>query len=515
MARTRIGMKALRTVIELHAKTGLSNRQIATAAGVSRPTVAAYIAAYEQSGLSFEEFTTLSDSTVMERFSEPSAAQDDGRQAAVLAFFPYMVTELARVGVTREMLWNEYRTAHPDGYGYSQFCHRYRAWCRAETEVTMTMEHKAGDRMYVDFSGVKRTYRENGVEHEAELFVAILGASQYTYVEAVRSQRKEDFIMANANALYFFGGVPASIMPDCLKSGVTKADRYESEINPDYAEFAHHHGTVIFPARPHSPRDKALVEGAVNIMYTRILAPMRDREFDSLDELNQAISELLEVHNATRFQRLPYSRAELFQSTDKPALKPLPQYRYEYRNVLPGTVGINYHVEVRDERHFYSVPYAYAQKKVTVIRTAYTVEIYFGNDRIAFHRRACGPGYSTLPEHRPAHHRFQLEWTPERLVSWAGQVSIHTKSLVAQILERNAYPDQAFRSCIGVINLSKKYPVERLDIAARMALAEGAVSYQAVKKILEKGRDLVVTADEQRQHVLPFHENLRGQAAYQ
>jgi hypothetical protein len=377
------------------------------------------------------------------------------------------------------------------------------------------MEHKAGDRMYVDFAGAKRRYRENGVDREAELFVAILGASQYTYVEALRSQQKEDFIIGNRNALEFFGGVPQAIVPDCLKSAVSHADRYESEINPDYADFAHHYGTVIFPARPHSPRDKALVEGAVNIMYTRILAPLRDREFESLDELNQAIGELLDAHNAKNFQRLPYSRAELFESIDKPALKSLPMIRYEYTHFRTATVGFNYHIEIREDHHFYSVPYAYARKQVSVAFTARTVEIYHDNQRIAFHKRASGPGYTTQGEHRPAHHRFQLEWTPERIISWAGDISVHTRSLVKAILERAAYPDQAYRGCVGIISLSKKYSIERLDIACRMALTEGCTSYRAVKKILEKGRDLIAAKDDQNQRTLPFHENLRGQSAYQ
>jgi transposase len=513
MARKRIGMKALRQVIELHEKTSLSNRRISVATGVSRPTVAEYIAAYAQSGLSYEDFSKLSETEAIERLSS-STDNTDTRHAAALAFFPYMLTELSRVGVTRELLWNEYRAKHPDGFEYSQFCHHFRTWCRAETEVTLSMEHKAGDRMFVDFAGAKRSYIEKGIEREAEIFVAIFGASQYTYVEALRSQKKEDFITGNRNALCFFGGVPAAIVPDCLKSGVSKADKYESEINPEYADFARHHGTVIFPARPHSPRDKALVESVVNIMYTRILAPLRDRKFYSLDELNAAIDELLEAHNEKRFQRLPYSHAELFESLDKPALKPLPEIRYEYTTFKPATVGVNYHIELREDHHFYSVPYAYADKKVTVACMARTVEIYYDNKRIAFHKRAYAPGYSTEPAHRPAHHRFQLEWTPERIISWAGNVSIHTRSLVIAILERAAYPDQAFRSCIGIINFTKKYPVERIDTAARMALAEGAISYQAVKKILEKERDLVQINDDKKQRPLPFHENLRGQAAY-
>lgn len=514
MARQRIGMKALRLVLELHYNTSLSNRQISTTAGVSRPVVAGYIDAYKQSGIPIDELSTLTDTQLIDRLFS-AGVHVDPRLAAAIDFFPHMLAELPRVGVTREILWQEYRKANIHGYEYSQFCYHFRTWCKADTEVTLTMEHKAGDRMYVDFSGAKRTYRENGIEREAEIFVAILGASQYTYVEALRSQRKEDFITGNRNALYFFGGVPASIMPDCLKSGVSKADKYESEINPAYADFARHHGTVIFPARPHSPRDKALVEGAVNIMYTRILAPLRDRDFDSLEALNEAVWELLDAHNAKRFQKLPASRKELFESIDKPALKPLPERRYELTSFKTATVGFNYHVVLQEENHFYSVPYAYARKEVTIAYTARTVEIYHDNQRIAFHKRASGSGYTTAPEHRPAHHQFYLAWTPERITAWAADVSIHTQSLVKAILERAAYPDQAYRSCVGVINLSKKYSVERLDMAARIAASDGTYSYQAIKKILEKGRDLTAIADEHKQQPLPFHENLRGQDVYQ
>jgi transposase len=513
MARSRISMKALRSVIELHCRSGLSQRQISKATGVSRPVVAQEIAAFIQSGLSLEEFAGLPDAQAVDCLSalKPGSA---GRSAALLTFFLYMIKELPRTGVTREVLWQEYKAKHPDGYEYSQFCHHFRRWCDTETEVTMTMEHKAGDLMYVDFAGSRPSYREGKVEREAELFVAILGASQYTYAEAVRSQSKEDFIMANLNALYYFGGVPAAIMPDCLKSAVTKADKYESEINSDYLEFARHHGTVIFPARPYHPKDKSLVEGAVKILYTRILAPLRNQQFSSLEALNEAIWELLDSHNQKPFQKLPYSRAELFESIDKPALKPLPTYRYQYTHFKPATVAFNYHVEIRADNHFYSVPYRFARKPVTVAITGRTVEIYHGNERIAFHVRAYHPGYTTLAEHRPANHRFVLEWTPERIIAWAGELSVNVKRLVAIILEAAEYPDQAFRSCIGIINLSKKHPLANVDMAARIALSEQRPNYRAIKKLLEDGRVQVAVDDELKQTILPFHENLRGQAAY-
>lgn len=498
----------------MHNSKTVSQRQISTITGVSRPVVAQYINAFIKSGVSVEEFEGFSDSRVLACLSEPKQAID-GRFADLLAFFPYMTTELPRKGVTRDLLWQEYKKTHPDGYRYSQFCYHFKQLCDSEQEVTLRMEHKAGERMYDDFTGFHPTYWDGKVEREAELFVAILGASQYTYTEAVRSQKKEDFIMANLNALYYFGGVPASIMPDCLKSAVSKADRYESEINPDYHQFARHHGTVIFPARPLHPKDKALVEGAVKILYTRILAPLRDKRFDSLEALNEAIWELLEIHNAKPFQKLPYSREELFTSVDKPALKILPEHRYQYTHYRTATVALNYHVEIRADRHFYSVPYRFAHKKVTVAISARTVEIYHENERIAFHVRARHPGYTTLAEHRPAHHRFVLDWTPERIRQWAGDISANVKRLVTIILDTAEYPDQAFRSCIGIINLTKKLPLAHVDMAARMAIREQRHSYRAFKTILESERVKIAVEDEKKQQVLLFHENLRGQCAYQ
>ena len=295
MGRGRSSMKAVRKIIELHVKTGFSNRQISEATGISRPVVAQYIDAYTRSGLTWEAFSTLTDTKAIEQLTLPRQTKDPRYQAAC-AFFPSMLKQMHKVGVTRQMLWAEYKVLHPDGYERSQFCNLFSQWVKAAPDVTMSLEHKAGDRMYVDFAGATRTYLEHGVERQAQLFVAILGASQYTYVEALRSQKKEDFLTANRNALLFFGGAPQAIVPDNLKSAVTKADRYEGEVNQEYDDFARHHGTVIFPARPYAPRDKALVESAVNIIYTRILAPLRDRVFESLEALNKAIGELLELH---------------------------------------------------------------------------------------------------------------------------------------------------------------------------------------------------------------------------
>lgn len=514
MARQRISMKPVRKIIELSTTGKISKRQISRLTGVSRPVVGQYVEAFNASGLGLQDIQAMTDSDLLKRLVKQEAVMDP-RLAQLQACFPGIVKELSRVGVTRELLWVEYRQQNQDGYEYSQFCHHFKTWCGKDPEVTLHIEEKAGERMYVDFTGEQRAYWNNGVECQAELFVAVLGASQYTYVEATPSQRKEDFILANHNALVFFGGAPTAIIPDCLKSAVTTASKYESLINADFEHFAQHHGMTVFPARPHHPRDKPLVEGAVKILYTRVLAPLRDQVFTSLAALNEAIQELLDNHNTAPFQKLPCSRADLFASVDKPALKPLPPIRYELTHTRQATVGLNYHVEIREDHHHYSVPFRYAKHSVTMLYSARTVEIWHDNQRIGFHIRATRPGYTTAVEHRPRHHQYYLEWTPERITAWAADVSPHIKTLVSIMLDRAAYPDQAYRACIGIINFSKKYPIERLDMAARIAIRNQSFSYQALKKILEKNADLIETNADSKQIIFPFHENLRGQAVYQ
>ncbi len=512
-------MKKVRSIIELHGKSKLSNRQIGKAMGLSRPAVAKYLSAFKSSGLSIEEALELPDSVLESRLEGPKKPVDE-RLASARAFFPYMVKELPSVGVTRDILWNEYLKQHPDGFGYSQFCHHFKTWLDADPEVTSHIEHLPGDRMYVDFTGKKLPWHDpiTGLDMEAEVFVAILGASGYTYAEAVVSQKRDDFILCNRNALEFFGGVTASIMPDCLKSAVTKSDKYESDINPEYEKFGRHYQTVIIPARSRKPRDKALVENAVNILYTRVFAPLRNRGIGSLADLNAGIAEMLAVHNATRFQKLPQSRAERFELIDKPALKALPENRYEITRHRFATVQPNYHVEIREDCHYYSVPHTFAGKQVSVYSTARTIEVFHGNVRIAFHLRVT-PGsslrYTTVKEHMPSHHRFYAEWTPERIKGWAASVGLNVKAIVGDIMERAEHPEQGFRSSIGIIGLTKKYSAERVDMACRIARSDGASGYRGVKRVLETGRDLVLIASERQQVPLQFHENLRGQDAYQ
>ena len=316
MAQRKVGMKKVRTIIELHEKSKLSNRQIEKAIGLSRPAVAKYLAAFKNSGLSLGEALELSDSMLEDRLSGPQKAVDE-RLAAAVAFFPLHGQRTILRGRYAGYPVHEYLKQHPDGFGYSQFCYHFKTWLDSDPEVTSHIEHLPGDRMYIDFTGKKLAWHESitGLAVEAEVFVAILGASGYTYAEATFSQQRDDFILCNRNALEFFGGVTASIMPDCLKSAMKKCDKYESEINPEYEMFARHYQTVIVPARSRKPRDKALVENAVKILYIRVFAPLRNREIGSLVDLNAGILEMLAIHNGMRFQKLPQSCAERFEIT--------------------------------------------------------------------------------------------------------------------------------------------------------------------------------------------------------
>jgi len=471
MANRRIRMEKLKEIIRLGSEHHLSNRAIARALKVSRPVVAQYLSDFRASSLTYSEISTMNHDDLLELFSRNQRFEKQ-RYTVLAERFKEYVKELKRPGVTRHLLWEEYRQAHPDGYSYSQFCYHFQVW-QDISDLSMHIEHKAGDKMFVDFTGKKLfvTDPKTGAQREAEVFVAILGASQLTYAEARYTQQKADWIKANENALRYIGGVPRAIVPDCLKSGVIKGDKYDPDINPEYADFARYYDTVILPARPHAPRDKALAENAVKIVYSRVFAPLRNQVFYSLEELNRAIRERLAVHNNRCFQRLQISRQQLFQETEKAVLKPLPVNPYELRSFKSVRVQFNYHVYLSDDGHYYSVPYHYRGKKVKIAYTTMIVEIYHKNTRIAFHKRNLNQNkYTTVPEHMPPNHRFYQDWCPEKILQWAAKKGPNVKELVAKLLARGTYPEQTYKMCLGVINLSKQYSVQRVDQACQRAL---------------------------------------------
>jgi len=513
MANRRVSMRKVRELLRLHQECGLSRRQIARALKISRPVVGQYLSNFRQSGLTYQDTTVMSDDEVME-ILEKGGKRKSERYKALSGRFTYLAGELKRPGVTLELLWQEYKWEHPEGYGYSQFCYHFQVW-RSLSPLTMHIEHKAGEAMFVDYTGKKLTISEEvtGRVREVEVLVAILAASQLTYVEATETQKRQDWIRANENALHYFGGVPQIIVPDCLRSAVARASKYEPDINPVYADFARHYSLAIVPARPHSPKDKAMVESAIKITYRRVFAPLRDHLFYSLEELNQAIRDKLEEHNRMPFQRMKISRWELFEKIEKHLLRPLPQQRYELKEFRHLKVPYNYHIELREDNHYYSVPWQYKGKQVTVIYTSSVVEIYHKNIRIAWHKREPERGYTTLKEHMPPQHRLYIEYSPQEMISRAEGIGGEVGALVEKVLNNNRCRQQAFKVCMGIINLHRGYGPKRLNRACGRALEFNSHSYKVVRRILEKGLDRV-KEESLPSRPLPSHKNIRGNAYF-
>jgi transposase len=382
----------------------------------------------------------------------------------------------------------------------------------------MHLEHKAGDKLFVDYTGKKLSIvdRQTGEIRQVEVFVGILGASQLTYVEATESQNKEDFIGAVENALIFFGGVPKAIVPDNLKSAVAKSNKYEPILNETFEDFAHHYGTAILPTRANKPKDKALVEGAVKIIYTRIFAALRDQTFFSLQELNRAIQEKLDQHNKTPFQGKSHSRWQFFNEIEKSELAPLPQETYDFKKFSWTTVYKNSHVWLGEDKHYYSAPYRYVGEKVKVVYTKTRVEIYHKQVRIAFHSRDYSAyKYTTQKEHMPSTHQYVSEWSPEKFKNWATAIGKETRELVERIIESKQHPEQAYKSCVGILTFGKKYSNTRLNNACKRALYYQNFNYLTVKNILEKELDLEPFEDLfAQQMTFSFHENIRGKEYY-
>jgi len=489
---------------------GLSHRQIARAVGKSAGTVGNCLARATAARLDWEQVESLADAE-LERRLYPGERRGIVRPAPD---YGYIYRELRKKHVTMTLLWQEYKQAHREaGYQYTQFCQLYRKYER-RLNVVMRQSHLAGEKVFVDYSGDGISYidPETGELHEAQLFVAVLGASNYTYAEVTASQQLNDWIGAHERAMEFFGGVPQVIVPDNARTGVNKACQYEPELNPTYREFAEHYDVAIVPARPGRPKDKAKVESAVRIAQNQIIASLRNCRFFSLAEINDAVEQKLEALNLRPFQKLDGCRRQLFEELDRPALKPLPQERYEFANWASPRVNIDYHIEV--DKHYYSVPYQLRGEQVDVRYTATTVEILFKNKRVASHqRRFRRHRHTTLAEHMPEAHRRFLEWTPSRMINWAATIGPSTQRLVTSIIERRRYPQHGYRASLGVLRLGKRYGNDRLENACHRALSINSTSYRSVKSILENGLDR--KAIEPATEADPvIHSNIRGQNYY-
>ena len=515
MGRNYIAMEKVRNLLQLKLTHGLSTREAAHRVGIGKTAASEYVAGFTSSGLTLEEAMALSDSDLAGVLDLKKVTQNDRYQELSIKF-EYFEKELKRKGVTLQLLWEEYLTANPQGYLHTQFCYHFEKWKKVQN-VSMHIEHKAGDKMYVDFTGVKHkvTDAKTGDVTEYEVFVAVLGCSQKAYLEGTATQTKADWVQANENALRYFKGVPSAIVPDCLKSAVTKADKYDPIINQTYSDFGRHYGTTILPARALHPKDKSLAEGFVRMAYTRIFAPLRDQVFGSIQELNIAFLNQLEIHNNKHFQGRKYSREDLYNDVERKELKPLPVAYYDLKEFKSLTVQYNYYVHLKADLHYYSVPVQYTGKVVLLTYSNRLIEVYYNNIRIALHIRDRRPGeYTVDPAHRPPNHKFIAEWTTERYIAWGQKIGKEAEDVVRMIFESKAHPEQGFRSCMGILSLFKKYPKEDFLKACKKALYTNCVSYRFIANTLKTKSFNLDAYEELRQIGTIIHENIRGKEGY-
>lgn len=511
MTAERVPMRKLREVIRLKLEMNLKGREIGRSCGLSPSTVSHYLGRIAVAKLSWPLPPELDDEALnrllFPQEGHPVISRPEPEWCVIHQ-------ELKRKHVTKSLLWQEYRESHPDGYEYSRFCERYQLWA-GHLGVTMRQAHVAGQKCFVDFSGdgIEIVDPKTGEVRVAKLFVAVLGASNLTYVEPVFTEELPVWIACHVHAFEFFGGVSEMVVPDNLRSGVTKASKYEPELNRTYADLARHYATAIVPARAYKPRDKAKVEGAVLLASRWILAVLRNHRFFSLSEVRDAVRLLVTRLNDRLMKKLKKSRRELFDEVEKSELKALPSMPYEFADWARPRVGLNYHVEF--DEHHYSVPYALYGHRLDLRATATTIEVFRGGRREASHGRSyVKHGYSTKTEHMPRGHREYAEWTPERLITWAKTVGPMTAAVVEEIMLSRAHPQQGFNACLGIMRLRSNYDDKRIERACARAKERRACSYRSVAAILQNNLDKDETPLEEQQSRLPLHENVRGADYY-
>jgi transposase len=513
MAAERLSMRKTKEVLRLKA-AGQSKRAIARSLRIARSTVAEYLSRAEAAGLSWPLPPEWTDAELEARLFPLPKPSNVARPLPDWSEIHREMKGRKRTGVTLQLLWVEYKDAQPEGLQYSQFCERYRRW-RGKLDRVLRQDHVAGDKAFVDYAGqtVPVIDRATGEVREAQIFVGVLGASNFTYVEASWTQELAAWTAAHVRMFQYFGGVPRLLVPDNLKSGVRSACYYEPDVNPTYHDLAVHYGTAVLPTRKQKPRDKAKVEAGVLVVERWVLARLRKLTFFSLAELNREIRRLLDQLNDRPFQKLEGSRRSLFESLERPALLPLPEQRYEFGRWKKARVNIDYHIDV--DGHYYSVPHPFTGEQVDARVTATTVEILHGGRRIAAHALGHKRGdYTTEPGHRPKAHQKHLEWTPSRIVAWAEKTGPRTAELARRIMESRPHPEQGYRACLGLMRLGQKYSAERLEAASARALRIGGISYRSVNSILQSGLDQT-PLQEQGSLALPQdHEHVRGSTYY-
>ncbi len=513
MAHKRISCMEIRQLLQLK-KNGESNRRCAELLQINRNTINAYVQILKQIGMSLDELFLKSDLELRELFPQADT-KDAARYKVLLEYLPKVHADSSLPGFTLRNCWSVYREFHPAGYGFTQFTAHYKRLYKKK-KARMPQVHIAGQTIFVDYAGKKAKIvsRETGEVTEVELFVAILPWSNYTFVEASYSQKKQDFIGSMNRCLSFFGGSPTAIVSDNLKSAVTKACKYEPYINKTFKSFGVHYNTVIHPARPYKATDKALVEGAVKLTYQRILFPIRNMTFFSIEALNTEIRKRLEIHNRTNFQDRDCSRLDLFMQTEKQLLRPLPSQAFLMRDYKWLTVNLSGHVKLNEDKHYYSVPAELVGKKVEMQYSQDTVEIYRASKRIAIHKRKPFPGYSTRKEHLDKGNQELSKWNEHYFVEKAKEIGPRCEQFIKKLIYSKQYPPQAFRQAHGITNLRRLYANNRIENACQIGLLTEKFSYHNIEQILKKGLDFNYRElfDEAQPHAshIPQHDNIRG-----
>lgn len=518
MSNKPISMYKIRQLLRLYA-SGRGSKFISGTTGIARNTVKKYLLNFVALRLTMEDIEAMSDAQLVRAFFLEKPKTESQRAADLENLFPAMAARLKKRGVTKKMLYEQYIKEYPDGFKSSAFLVRLNNHT-GTIKPSMRVEHKSGDKLFVDFTGKRLSIvdDDSGEVEELEVFVAILGCSQLTFVTAVPSQKKEDFILACERALHFFGGVPEAIVPDNLKSAVKKASRYESELNDSFAAFAAHYNTYVFPTRVYKPKDKALVEGAVKIIYTSIFTRIDETVYHDIESINTDIAVHLEAHNNTVLTGRDYSRRQQFEQVEKDALKPLNKYSYDPMSTRVATVGKTGYVPL--DYRYYSIPYKFIGKKVKLMYNRTKVEAISDHQVIAVHERSYGKEkYIQNQEHLASWHRYPTEWNPEKFIADANSIDPIVTNYIKKVLARNEYPEKNYRACQGIINFKKRVGDFRLINACRRADSFNVYNYGIIERILLSKADQIPIDEPGGQQAgennMPDHENIRGQDYYQ
>ncbi len=507
----KLSMNKVSEILRQKFELNCSYREIASSLNISVGTVCGYLDKLKKANITWPLPEGITEKELQDKFFIPTNSTSI---AYVLPDWEYVHKELRKKGVTLQLLWQEYRKQHASGFSYSSFCHYYRSYIKT-TNPSMRQIHKAGEKAFVDYSGMQMEWIDNNGEiFKAEIFVGCLGASQLTFAEATATQQLDDWITSHIHMFEFFGGVPKIVVPDCLKSAVKKAHRYDPDINATYQHFSEYYGTAIVPARAGHPKDKAEAENAVKIIEMQILAPLRHMTFRSIGEINAEIKPRLVLLNNQNFQKMKTSRWQLFEQLDKPALNPLPKEQYQHAIWKKAKVNVDYHFVF--ENHYYSVPYKHVGAQVELRATSKIIECFYQRERIAVHQRSYKKyGFTTVEEHMPIAHQEQARFSVGRIKNWAASIGHNTVNFIENMIKSRPFPEQAYRACLGVLRLGSIYGEARLEKACKKGLIVGMTRYKQIEDILKNGLEEVEEDSDVADSPLSTHENIRGAQYYQ